>query len=347
MASTMEVNRRKLLGILALLLLGLLEPGVGLSSPGPPYKEVANNSGRAQPVLDGATGQPVRIGDQSWVIAPGGRLLSHPWGGSPRFVYDGQSYHYLGSVGGLRFFVVPDWGGEVSIPPQGSAAPVPYTPVVNSSGRSQPVLDGASGQPVYIGSQPWTVAPGETILSHSWGDSPRFVYGGRSYHYIGSIGGSTFRFFLVEDWAALPISLQSPAGSMALREHATRIADLVNRERLKAGLSLLQPHPALVAAAENYAALLATRNWFNHVGPDGSTPPQRMEAAGYQWKQAWGENLAKDYPSSSAEELVAGWMDSPGHRAIILTPAFEETGVGCYPLAGGTKVLCVQMFGTR
>ena len=85
-------------------------------------------------------------------------------------------------------------------PAQSALLATPYTLVTNNSGQAQPVLDGATGQPVYIGDQPWTMAPGETIISHAWGDYPRYVYGGHSYHYMGSIGGSNFRFFVVPDW---------------------------------------------------------------------------------------------------------------------------------------------------
>lgn len=77
--------------------------------------------------------------------------------------------------------------------------PGPYERVTNTSGRPQPVLDGVTGQPVYIGATPWQIAPGEAFFSYRWGDSSRFVWQGKSYHYIGSVAGSTIRFFLVEE----------------------------------------------------------------------------------------------------------------------------------------------------
>jgi len=40
---------------------------------------------------------------------------------------------------------------------------------------------------------------------------------------------------------------------------------------------------------------------------------------------AYGENIAFGY--SSAAEVVAAWMNSPGHRANILSPFFTEIGV--------------------
>ena len=89
----------------------------------------------------------------------------------------------------------------------GSLFPAPVeaqTAVTNTSGRALQVIDGVSGQPVSFGGQPWMILPGETFFTHPWQGGSRFVYGGQAYHYIGSVGGSRFQFFLVEDWGTDP-----------------------------------------------------------------------------------------------------------------------------------------------
>ncbi len=106
---------------------------------------------------------------------------------------------------------MPDWGTPVTPQQEGSGS-TPYEQVTNNSGRSQQVIDGVTGLPVYLGSTPWQIAPGETILSHQWNGAPRFTFNGRTYHYIGSVGGSTFRFFLVEDWSNQPVPTPTPGG---------------------------------------------------------------------------------------------------------------------------------------
>lgn len=88
------------------------------------------------------------------------------------------------------------WGGA---DPAFSQSNLP-TPVINTSGQALPVLDGVTGEPVWVDDGPWVIRPGQRFLSHPWGTQPRYVYNGLAYHYIGSISTPEFRFFLVEDW---------------------------------------------------------------------------------------------------------------------------------------------------
>ncbi|HEX2173508.1 MAG TPA: hypothetical protein VHL09_13815 [Dehalococcoidia bacterium] len=74
------------------------------------------------------------------------------------------------------------------------------TVLTNTSGRALQVLDGVSGQPVWFGGAPWVIEPGAQFYSHPWGESSRFFYGGQYYHYLGSVPGTRFQFFLIEDW---------------------------------------------------------------------------------------------------------------------------------------------------
>jgi uncharacterized protein YkwD len=55
-----------------------------------------------------------------------------------------------------------------------------------------------------------------------------------------------------------------------------------------------------------------------------------MDKAKIKYSQA-GENLAL---APDVEIAHNGLMNSPGHRANILTPEFKKVGIGC--LAGGT-----------
>lgn len=100
--------------------------------------------------------------------------------------------------------------------------------------------------------------------------------------------------------------------------------DLVNRQRAAAGCAALEPEPRLTAAARAQAQAMATRNFFGHRGPDGSTLRTRLGAARYPWTAA-GENLAAGV--DDPDELVAGWMASPSHRDHILNCGFTQTGI--------------------
>jgi uncharacterized protein YkwD len=88
---------------------------------------------------------------------------------------------------------------------------------------------------------------------------------------------------------------------------------------------------------------MARRKYFEHRGSDGSEPRDRVRRAGYQ-SRLTGENIALG--PESAEEVVAGWLDSPGHCANIMDSRFEEIGVGLATGRGRGQVYWVQKFGS-
>ncbi|MFD4789479.1 CAP domain-containing protein [Streptomyces sp. NPDC058459] len=104
-----------------------------------------------------------------------------------------------------------------------------------------------------------------------------------------------------------------------------RVVELVNAERTKAGCSPVQLNSTLSKAAQDHSADMAAHNTMSHTGSDGSDPGSRITAAGYRWS-AYGENVAYGY--STPEQVMAGWMNSTGHRENILNCSFKEIGVG-------------------
>jgi len=120
---------------------------------------------------------------------------------------------------------------------------------------------------------------------------------------------------------------------------------LINQVRAENGLLPLVENPLLDAAAQRYAEFIASRSILSHTA-DGRTLDARALAAGYSGWSALGENLAGGY--DTPEEVVAAWLASPGHRAIILTPSYTETGVGCaWNDASPYGSFWVQEFGAR
>jgi hypothetical protein len=67
---------------------------------------------------------------------------------------------------------------------------------------------------------------------------------------------------------------------------------------------------------------------MSHTGSDGSSPFERMEDAGYP-VSARGETVGAGYATPAA--MVQGWMNSSGHRAILLGSAYRHVGVGYAP----------------
>ncbi|MDB5181341.1 MAG: hypothetical protein JWP13_104 [Candidatus Saccharibacteria bacterium] len=121
------------------------------------------------------------------------------------------------------------------------------------------------------------------------------------------------------------------------------IIALSNQERINNGLPVLGYNPQLAAAAEAKARDMFAKDYWAHNAPDGTPPWAFITAAGYAYVTA-GENLAKDFDTSTA--VVAGWMNSAGHRANILNSAFKETGVAAIngTLQGSATTLVVAMY---
>jgi Ca2+-binding RTX toxin-like protein len=112
--------------------------------------------------------------------------------------------------------------------------------------------------------------------------------------------------------------------------------ELVNAERAKAGAQPLAFDSALGLAADGQSQWMIDTDTFSHTGANGSSPTQRMQAAGFQLTGSWstGENIAWASTRNPAgyqdevELLHTNLMNSAGHRANILNGAFTEVGIG-------------------
>lgn len=123
---------------------------------------------------------------------------------------------------------------------------------------------------------------------------------------------------------------QSPGeGDDALRQRAL---ELVNQSRGQNDLPPLQLTDELTEAASVHAEDMAERNFYAHVSPDGSTVRDRyLDAGGSRWKLV-AENIARcegcptPPDADRVESFHEGWMNSPGHRANILSEGLEGFG---------------------
>jgi uncharacterized protein YkwD len=111
---------------------------------------------------------------------------------------------------------------------------------------------------------------------------------------------------------------------------------LINREREARGESALRDNSRLQQAAQGHTDGMAFGDYFEHVGPGGETPGDRMRACGYIYSSQVGyeigENIAWGTLSQGTPEaIVAAWMASTGHRENILNAHFRDTAVGVSP----------------
>lgn len=106
----------------------------------------------------------------------------------------------------------------------------------------------------------------------------------------------------------------------------------VNEERSRNGVGPVQWLDPASRAAYLFSFDMDRRQFFSHTDPDGRGPGARLTDQGIQW-QAYGENIGMGY--ADADEVMEGWMNSPGHRANILDPEFTHVGIGVRYAAGG------------
>jgi len=156
--------------------------------------------------------------------------------------------------------------------------------------------------------------------------------------------------------AAVALSSCAFAGDAAVAPESgatarARVVELVNAARgkgRKCGSERFAAAPPLIAsrqlneAADAHARDMARKDYFDHRGADGSQPKDRVLRAGYQ-SRLTGENIALG--PESAEEVVAGWLASPGHCANIMDSRFQHIGVGLATGRGRGKIYWVQDFG--
>ena len=132
-------------------------------------------------------------------------------------------------------------------------------------------------------------------------------------------------------------------------QFANKVLKLANEERSERGLNPLKLDNQLTNIAEDHSQSMAKNDFFGHKDPtDNSSSLDRINEGGYEWSR-WGENVAAGY--STPEDVMEGWMKSPGHRKNILNPNFTEMGIGYEFLANDKGSVnynhyWTQVFGT-
>ena len=118
---------------------------------------------------------------------------------------------------------------------------------------------------------------------------------------------------------------------------SVQLMNLINFERVRQGLSLLVFSTPLVCAADAHANDIGPKKICSHVGSDGSSFISRIKRCGVTYYSRAGEIIACGQKTPA--DAVRAWMNSSGHRNIILTRGYNNLGCGYY---GATKYwVCV------
>jgi len=123
---------------------------------------------------------------------------------------------------------------------------------------------------------------------------------------------------------------------------------LLNQHREENGAPPVRSDRYLNDGAYDYAGVMGRAGHFDHTGPDGSSPWDRMCDASYEPacgpSTAVGENIAAGQQSGA--DVFRAWRNSPGHNRNMLDPSFRVVGIGRNEVPGSEyRVYWVNTFG--
>lgn len=143
---------------------------------------------------------------------------------------------------------------------------------------------------------------------------------------------------------ALPATAAPPAPGRSGPE--VRLLAAMNVARAQNGLPALRLSPVLSRPARAHSRTLTTTQQLSHDGPNGEPFWKRLVAAGYPRNHWMGENLALVSGCQEASAtMVQMWLESPGHRANLLSRRFTVVGIGVASDAACAVTIATTDFG--
>ncbi len=134
------------------------------------------------------------------------------------------------------------------------------------------------------------------------------------------------------------VSSNASPSAFSLASYQQEVLRLVNIERAKAGVAAMVLDPGLNSLSSMWSDWMATTGEFGHLPTKYGWSLWGAVGAG----GLTGENVAAGY--STPAEVVAGWMNSSGHRQNILNPSFTMMGLGCSESDIGYGIYWTQQF---
>ncbi|HOC44391.1 MAG TPA: CAP domain-containing protein [Thermoanaerobaculales bacterium] len=123
-------------------------------------------------------------------------------------------------------------------------------------------------------------------------------------------------------WVGRPVADESWVDTT--EEAESLAARLVDEDRSRFGLARLEWDPQLAAIARAHSSEMADEGYFAHLSPRTGSVVDRLEQSGYPATFA-AENIAMAPTLGEAHDRL---MQSPGHRAAVLTPNATHFGIG-------------------
>ena len=159
---------------------------------------------------------------------------------------------------------------------------------------------------------------------------------------IGRDISESLSFFVIttdpESTQRIDLNFKTTTGVIDEADENSMLA-LINTERTSRGLKSLKLNTAARTVARDYSKRMLAEGYFSHVDNDGHTPFDRLRAGNVAFGAA-GENLAL---APTLQRAHNGLMNSPGHRANILSKNYRTVGIGIID-AGPNGLMVSQDF---
>jgi uncharacterized protein YkwD len=138
---------------------------------------------------------------------------------------------------------------------------------------------------------------------------------------------------------------KAPSRTSAVRVYLStlesQLLGQINVVRARHGLRSLRLSPGLTAAAAQHSASMAQKGYFAHESADGSSFFKRIASYyTYRGYSRWsaGENILYSTPDIDSVGALRLWMNSPEHRANLLSRSWREIGLGAVHSASAPGV---------
>lgn len=157
---------------------------------------------------------------------------------------------------------------------------------------------------------------------------------------FGGLSEDTMTFFTIKPKSDELVNLGFQTDNFTANQSLeNQMVELVNKERLQRGLRGLVSDATLREIGRGHSADMFKRGYFAHNSPEGANVADRADKLGVSY-EVIGENLAYAPTLSLAQ---SGLMNSPGHRANILSADYHKIGIGI--MDGGVYGLMItQVF---
>ena len=141
----------------------------------------------------------------------------------------------------------------------------------------------------------------------------------------------SFRSGLIALAAVAALSAVPMASAATQQELSgqTELLAKMNAARKAHGIGPLKLSKVLAKPARSHSNYLAKTGKLDHDGADGKPFYVRLYKAGFSKRKAVGENLgmSSGCETALAETMVDMWLDSPAHRANLLSKRFKVVGL--------------------